>query len=81
MAMPLSNGNAKPPPYAIANSIGYNPYLGYPVLPWIGPAPCTILDLPIGLPPGTYTFQGYILDNGSAGPGLSLTNAIVVKVE
>jgi hypothetical protein len=28
-----------------------------------------------------YTFQGIIFDNGSAGPGLSLTNAIVLEVQ
>jgi len=44
----------------------------------IDPAPCTIFTSP--LPAGTYTFQGIIFDGGSAGPGPSLTNAIVVKV-
>jgi len=78
--MPLSNGNVIPPPFTLCNTIGYNFALGNPILTGIDPAPCTIFDVP-GLPIGTYTFQGYIFDNSSAGPGLSLTNAIVLKVE
>ena len=79
MPMPLSNGNPKPPPYTMVNNIGYNSVLGKSILD-VGPAPCTIFDVP-SLPLGTYTFQGYIFDGGSAGRGVSLTNAIVLKVQ
>lgn len=80
MPMPLSNGNVKPLPYTVANTIGYPTMLGYPILPGIPPAPCTIFDLP-SVPPGIFAFQGYIFDNGSVGYGVSLTNAIVLKVQ
>lgn len=79
MPMPLSNGNIKPPPYTLVNTIGFEKVLGFPFLTGIGPAPCTIFDVS-SLPSGTYTFQGYIFDGGSAGRGISLTNAIVLKV-
>lgn len=80
MDMPLSNGRPSPPPLTIANTIGYKSILGSPLLPGVSPAPCTIFSAPT-LPKGVYTFQGYILDNGSAGLGASLTNAIILKVE
>jgi hypothetical protein len=79
MAMPLSNGHAMVPPFTIVNTVGYETALGYPLIPAASPAPAEIFSLP-GLPLGTYTFQGYIFDNGSAGPNFSLTNAIVLKV-
>ena len=48
---------------------------------WSEPAPITIINSPNGFPKGTYTLQGYILDNGSKSlTGLSLTNAIVLRV-
>jgi hypothetical protein len=82
MPMPLGNGNPYPPPYTLANSAGYENILGYPILHWLGPAPCTVLNLPAGLPEGYYTFQGYIFDNASSSAAnLSLTNAIVLKVQ
>lgn len=81
MPMPLSNGSPNPPPICLVNNIGFTQALGYPFLHWIGPAPCTILNLPFGLTRGTYTLQGYIFDSGSAGLGVSLTNAIVLKVQ
>ena len=77
--MPLSNGSIFPPPVTLVNTIGYEGVLGHPLLSGIPSAPCIIVNVP-GFPAGTYTFQGYIFDNGSGGPGLSLTNAIVVKV-
>ena len=80
MPMPLSKGFVSPPPFSIANSIGYFSLLGFPILHWIGPAPCTVFKAPF--PPGTYTLQGYILDGGAASLiGMSLTNAVVVKVQ
>jgi hypothetical protein len=81
MAMPLSNGVAAPPPITVANSIGFYSRLGYPALPGIPKAPCNIFNYGPGLPGGTYTFQGYIFDHGSGGKGISLTNAIVLKVQ
>lgn len=82
MPMPLSNGTINPPPVCLVNNIGYKAALGIPFLPWVGPAPCTILNLPYGLQAGTYTFQGYIFDDGSfCYFNFSLTNAIVLKVQ
>jgi len=82
MPLPLSKGNIKPPPFCLVNSIGYNSSLGYPIRFWIGPAPCTVISIPYGFPVGTYTLQGYIIDNGSSSSsGISTTNAIVVKVQ
>ena len=80
MPMPLSNGTIVPPPITLVNTIGFYTALGFPLLDTVGPAPSTIIPgLP--MPAGTYTMQGYIFDNGSAGPGLSLTNAIVLKIQ
>jgi hypothetical protein len=76
--MPLSNGNVQPPPFTVVNTIGYKKTLGWPLLPG-NPAPCTVFSYPMTT--GIYTFQGCIFDNGSAGYGVSLTNAIVVKVQ
>jgi hypothetical protein len=86
MDMPLSKGFASPPPYTIANNIGYTSALGAPLIPGIPKAPTTVLALNNGLPPGFYTFQGMIFDDGSSMPGppgfkLSLTNALIVKVQ
>jgi len=78
--MPLSNGSIyPPPPFTLVNNIGSFAALGYPMLAGIPPAPCVVFDVP-RMPPGIFTFQGYIFDGGSSGPGLSLTNAIVLKV-
>ena len=80
MPLPLSKGNISAPPFTAANNIGFEESLGYPLIPGIPSAPCSIFGVP-ELPMGTYTFQGYIFDGGSSGLGLSLTNAIVVKVQ
>jgi len=77
--MPLSNGSPQPPPRTIVNNYGYEFMLGYPMLNNILPAPVTVG--PGYLSPGTYTFQGLIDGYASSGPGLSLTNAIVVEVQ
>lgn len=77
--MPLGKGNSLPPPTTLVNNLGHKAVLGHPLLGEISPAPCTFYSAP-SLPPGTYTLQGYICDNGSGRFGISLTNAIVVKV-
>lgn len=79
--MPPSTHTCLPPPLVFANNIGYWRGLGYPLFSWIPPAPCTIMDLPYGLQAGTYAFQGFIYDYGSAGLGGSLTNAIVLNIQ
>ena len=76
---PLSKGNILPPPFTLVNRIGFEKVLGYPRLTGIPPAPCTVFNA--GLPPGKYTLQGLVFDSGSSGPGVSITNAIVLKVE
>jgi hypothetical protein len=78
--MPLSNGSPLPMPFTLANTIGFHTALGYPILQGISSAPCTIFDVP-GMPGGTYTFQGILFDAGSAGPGLSVSNALVLIVD
>lgn len=79
MPMPLSKKSTAPPPYTIVNNLEPYSVLGYPYLPDVPPAPCTFISET--MPPGTYTFQGYILDYGTASStGFSLTNAVVIKV-
>lgn len=77
---PLSKGTAFPPPFTVANNVGYYKVLGYPTIPNVPMAPSTIFNLPIPFQ-GTYTFQGFIFDTGSSGPGFSITNAIVLEVQ
>lgn len=76
--MPLSDGDSKPPPCVIANTIGYWRVLGAPILPGVNPAPCTVFYAP--LQAGDYTLQAYMYDNSALGVGVSLTNGIVIKV-
>ena len=46
------------------------------------PAPSIVFDLAGGRPPGVVTFQGFIEDDGSAADvPLSITNAIVLRIE
>jgi hypothetical protein len=66
----------------LANNFGLNSLLGFPYFV-TNPAPSTVLTIPPGSigSDTTLTFQGLIADAGSFGPGISLTNAIVLKVE
>lgn len=79
MPMPLSKASVVPPPFTLVNNIGFFNGLGTPVLTGIAPAPSVIIQTQF--PAGVYTFQGYIFDQGGTGPGLSLTNAIVLKIQ
>jgi len=76
---PLSGGS--PQPMKIWNNIGKTQYLGEPSFP-SNPAPSTPLNLPTGIGfPITLTFQGFIMDNGSAADKpASITNGMVLKV-
>jgi nitrous oxidase accessory protein NosD len=80
-ATPLK-GAADDQPRAIWNNLGYFAYLGFPDYP-SDPAPSVLIDRPQGLGyEMTITFQGFIEDNGSAADApVSITNAVVVKVE
>lgn len=74
------NGAGPPDVYTLGNNLGYNSLLGYP---WIltVPAPTVVAAFPAWmLAPITFTFQGFIMDNGSSGPGLSITNAIILRI-
>lgn len=74
--MPLSSGSCSPPPMTMVNNIGAPSVLGFPVLPFIPPAPCSIG--PFKLKPGTYTIQGVIVDSSSGNAPFKLTNAVVI---
>lgn len=77
---PLTGGTV-PLIFTVVNNIGLAPLLGDPLYP-SGPAPTNFLTLPpLSLPPMTLTFQGFIADVGSSGPGISLTNAIVLNLQ
>lgn len=71
-----------PSPLAIWNNLGFRRQLGDPTLPSM-PAPSVVLDVPSGLPAGTVlTVQGFQRDHESSSwTGVSVTNAIVVRVE
>jgi hypothetical protein len=76
---PLTGG--APQPKKIWNNIGKFGQLGEPSYP-SSPAPSVVFDKPSGRPnPLTVTFQGFILDQGSAADKpASITNAVVLKV-
>jgi hypothetical protein len=80
-ATPLKGG-ADDQARAIWNNMGYFAYLGFPDYS-SDPAPSVLIDRPQGLGyEMTVTFQGFIEDNSSAANGpVSITNAVVVKVE
>jgi len=80
---PTPLNEASPPQvFTIANNFGHYDILGYPYIQ-TETTPTTFLTIPAGtLPPATtLTFQGLIDDAGSSGPGISITNAIVLKVQ
>jgi len=64
------------------NNMGQFPRLGGPGRPST-PAPSIVEELPTGVGAAvTATFQGFILDNGSsASEAVSITNAVILKVE
>jgi len=76
---PLTGG--VPQPKKIWNNIGRYPQLGYPTYP-SNPAPSTVFSKPSGLSSLlAVTFQGLILDNGSAAnKPASITNAVILEV-
>jgi hypothetical protein len=76
---PLSKGNIVPQPYTVANTIGFYTALGAPLLTVPNGAPVDVFTFP-SMPPGSYSLQGLMFDNGSAGPNFSITNAIIIKV-
>jgi len=77
---PLTGGT--PQPKRIWNNIGKTQHLGVPDDPST-PAPSTLLERPSGIGRTLVaTFQGFILDNGSAASKpASITNAVVLAVE
>lgn len=78
-APPLFGGS----PIVVANTIGAESLLGFPVVTATG-APTTILSYPSGFgSPATVTLQGVIMDaNSAANPGTpwSVTNAVTVVI-
>lgn len=76
MLMPILSGTPVWPQITLANTLAA-PALGTPALN-LPEAPIAITS---GLLPGTFTFQGLIVDPGSAGPGVSVTNAVVLTVQ
>jgi len=81
MCFPTPLAGESPQPKKIWNNIGRFADLGYPSYP-SEPAPTTVFAKPSGLAnPITLTFQGFILDGGSAAnKPASLTNAVILKV-
>jgi hypothetical protein len=77
---PLTGGT--PQPLRIWNNIGKTQHLGDPHIV-SEPAPSNVITLPDGVGrPMTVTFQGLILDDGSAATKpASVTNGVVVEVE
>jgi aminopeptidase N len=74
-SIPPTSGN----PVVIANNIGFDEILGYPLLQ-SKPASSTVISLPNGFSePTTFTLQGLIIDPSSES-GISMTNAIVINV-
>ncbi len=79
-AMPTPLQGATPD--EVWNNIGFRRAFGIPTRGSM-PAPSRIVRVPGGLSPGTIvTLQGFILDEGSGAdlPGLSVSNAIVIRV-
>jgi len=76
---PLTGG--VPQPRKIWNNIGKFPKLGYPDFP-SDLAPCVVFVKPQGIPSDlAVTFQGLLLDNGSAADvPASVTNGVILRV-
>jgi hypothetical protein len=72
---PISGGS--PIPITVANTV--HPALGFPFVP-CGPAPTIVASFTVPAPMNA-TFQGFIFDYDSGGPGFSITNAIVLKAQ
>jgi len=81
MCFPTPLAGGTPQPKKIWNNIGKFPQLGYPDYP-SSPAPSMVLSKPSGISnPLTATFQGFIMDDGSAAnKPASITNAVILKV-
>ena len=61
------------------NNLGFETYLGSPTNNSV-PAPCTVIQLPGGLPAGQqFTLQGIIEDDGAIHPIAAITNAVVIR--
>jgi len=77
---PLTGG--VPHPRRIWNNIGKFPQLGNPDFP-SGPAPGVVFVKPLGVPQElSATFQGFLLDNGSAAEvPASVTNGVILRVK
>ncbi len=82
LVLPIPVTGRSPQPRRTWNNIGFGAYLGAPDEP-SSPAPSTVVSLPSGLArPVTFTLQGLIRDDGSAGRRrVSPTNGIVVRIE
>ncbi len=82
LVLPIPVTGRSPQPRRTWNNIGFGAYLGEPDEP-SSPAPSTVVNLPNGLArPVTFTLQGLIRDDGSAGRRrVSPTNGIVVRIE
>jgi len=76
MIMPILSGPPSWPQMTLANTLGA-PALGAAVLN-LPQAPVSVTT---NLIPGTFTLQGLIFDPGSAGPNVSVTNAVVINVQ
>jgi len=81
MCFPTPLLGGLPLPRKIWNNIGKFPQLGYPRYP-SNPAPCAVFLKPLGVPdPLCVTFQGFLLDNGSAATvPASITNGVILRV-
>lgn len=82
MAFPTLLSGGGRPAYTIANN--FDPprgrKLGYPLLE-SSPSPSIVFHLPRGFGRAVEaTFQGFIVDPGSAGPGVSVTNVVYLSV-
>jgi len=81
MCFPTPYLGGVPLPRKVWNNIGKFPQLGYPSYP-SGPAPCVVFLKPLGVPePLSVTFQGFLLDDGSAATvPASVTNGVILRV-
>ena len=78
MPLPLLSGPPVAPQVTLANNFGLQVLLGAPLFTGVPLAPSTVFQAL--LPVGSYTIQGYVLDQGATSTGVSITNAIVLEV-
>ena len=65
----------------MVNTMGRPDLLGKPLIMNQQAAPWTYRFTGGFAPGSTFTIQGIIIDQGSLGKGISLTNAIILKIE